>query len=466
MSSSVTARNAFVSAIGLLLVCAILIYGTLETFARSERGVNHTQQVRELLGETESDIASAARARLVYVFNSDDASLAQYQGSVAQIPIVLRELRQLTADNPAQQNNCTRLETAVNTRIQLWEESVALKKSGAPGKAGQPEMTRQSVEFANNIVAVTRAMGAEESRLLQRRTALAHLHFLVLIGVVVVTFSLAVILLLWHYRLLRTELLAREEAEQNTIKAAAAARDSERRANEAQNAALASREAARRLSTHLLQLRDDERRRFSRELHDSIGQYLAAAKMVVSSLATERNGDARYTESIALLDRAIRETRTISHLLHPPGLDEAGFSSAAKWYAEEFAKRSGLELKIDIPEPPKRMPPELELALFRVLQEALTNIHRHSKSKSAEVSLDMTPEQAALLIADHGVGVPQDVLERFNFSGTSGVGLAGMRERIRELGGRFEVESTCGGTRVRVTVPLVQGQAFAADQNS
>jgi signal transduction histidine kinase len=188
--------------------------------------------------------------------------------------------------------------------------------------------------------------------------------------------------------------------------------------------------------------------------------------MVVSSLATERNGDARYAECIALLDRAIRETRTISHLLHPPGLDEAGFSSAAKWYAEEFAKRSGLELKIDIPEPPKRMPPELELALFRVLQEALTNIHRHSKSKSAEVSLDMTPEQAALLIADHGVGVPQDVLERFNFSGTSGVGLAGMRERIRELGGRFEVESTGGGTRVRVTVPLVQGQAFAADQNS
>lgn len=466
MSTSVTARNAFGSAIGLLLVCAILVYSTLETFARSEHRVSHTQQVRELLGEAESDIASAARARLVYVFNGDGDSLAQYQTSVAQIPIVLRELRQLTADNPVQQNNCNRLETAVNTRIQLWEESIALKKSGVPERAGQPEMTRQSVEFANNIVAVTRAMGAEESRLLQQRKARAHWHFLVLIGVLAVTFSSAIMLLLWHYRLLRAELLAREVAEQDTRKAAAAARDSEHRANEAQNAALASREAARRLSTHLLQLRDDERRRFSRELHDSIGQYLAAAKMVVSLLDAERNGDARYGECIQLLDRAIGETRTISHLLHPPGLDEAGFASAAKWYAEEFAKRSGLELKIDIFEPPKRMLPQLELALFRVLQEALINIHRHSKSKSAEVSFAINPEQASLLIGDYGVGVPQDVLERFNFSGTSGVGLAGMRERIRELGGRFEVESDARGTRIRVTVPLIQKHAFAADQNN
>ncbi len=419
-----------------------------------------------MLGETESDIASAARARLIYVFNGDAVSLAEYQKTVARIPVTLRALRQLTSDNPAQQNNCTRLENAVNARVQLWEESVALKKSGAPEKAGQPEMTRQSVEFANNIVAITRAMGSEELRLLEERTARAHWHLLVLIVVVLVTFGAAVLLLLWHYRLLRTELLAREEAEQNTRRAAATARDSERKANEAQTAALASREAARRLSTHLLQLQDDERRKFSRELHDSIGQYLAAAKMVVSSLATERNGDARYVECIEFLDRAIRETRTISHLLHPPGLDEAGFSSAAKWYAEEFAKRSGLELKIDIPDPPQRMLPELELALFRVLQESLTNIHRHSKSKAAEVSFELNSAEAALLIADHGIGVPKDVLERFNFSGTSGVGLAGMRERIRELGGRFEVESAGGGTRVRVVVPLAQRQAFAADRQS
>jgi signal transduction histidine kinase len=465
MSTRITARNAFAIAIGLLLVCAVLIYSTLADFANSERRVNHTQQVRELLGETESDIASAARARLIYVFNGDDDSLAQYQRSVAQIPIVLKQLRQLTADNPTQQLYCARLENSVNTRIQLWEKSVALKKSGAREAAGQPQMTRQSVEFANDIVAVTRAMRAEESRLLEQRTARAHLHFMVLLAVVFVTFSSAVLLLVWHYRLLRAELHAREQAEESAGKAAAAALESERKANQAERAALASREAARRLNTRLLQLRDDERRKFSRELHDSLGQYLAATKMLLSSLAAGNDTDPRYAECIKLLDQSIKETRTISHLLHPPGLDEAGFSSAARWYAEEFAKRSGLELKINVPEPPSRMSPELELALFRVLQEGLTNIHRHSKSKSAEVSFDITPEQATLLIADHGVGVPTDVLDRFNISGTSGVGLAGMRERIRELGGRFEVESNDRGTRVRVTVSLVQVQALAADVN-
>ena len=452
-------------AVGLLLACAILVYSTLANFARSESWVNHSQQVRELLGETESDIASAARARLIYVFNGDNDSLTQYQRSVAEIPVVLKQLRQLTADNPAHQRNCDRLEALVSTRIQLWEKSVALRGSGAPAVAGQPQMTRQSIEFANDIVAVTHAMGTEELRLLQQRTARAHLQFLVLIAVIIVTFTAAVLLLVWHYRLLRMELQAREQAQQMATKAAAASVDAERKANEAEMAALASREAARRLSIHLLQVQDDERRKFSRELHDSLGQYLAAAKMVLSSIGAGDDTDPRYSECITLLDRSIQETRTISHLLHPPGLDEAGFSSAARSYAEEFAKRSGLQVKINVPDLPTRMPPELELGLFRVLQEALTNIHRHSKSKLAEVSFEITSEQAALLIADHGVGVPEEVLERFNISGTSGVGLAGMRERIRELGGSFEVESSRQGTRVRVTVPLSQGQAFAAELN-
>jgi two-component system, NarL family, sensor kinase len=226
-------------------------------------------------------------------------------------------------------------------------------------------------------------------------------------------------------------------------------------------------------------LQDDERRRFSRELHDSIGQYLAATKMMFSSLASNHEADPRYAESVKLLDQSIKEIRTLSHLLHPPGLDEAGFSSAARWYAEEFGKRSGLELMLDIPELPERLPHPMELALFRVLQESLTNIHRHAKSKSAEVSFQVVAGQATLAITDHGHGIPDEVLDRFRVAGTSGVGLGGMRERVRELGGRFEVESSNWGTCVRVTVPLKQfdktqeahttgsaPQAFAAERKS
>src|SRR5262249_13376092 len=132
-------------------------------------------------------------------------------------------------------------------------------------------------------------------------------------------------------------------------------------------------------------------------------------------------------------------------------------------YAEGFAERSGLQLDIKISEPPRRLPREVEIALFRVLQEALTNIHRHSKSASAELVFESDSRDIVVLtVRDHGVGIPKDVIERFRSSITSGVGLAGMRERIRELGGTFEVESDNNGTRVRVAVPITE-QALAAN---
>jgi signal transduction histidine kinase len=458
MSSNISAKYAFTLAIVLLLVCGVLVYGTLANFASSERGVEHSQQVRELLGETESDIASAARARLIYVYNGKNDSLNEYRKSVEQIRTALERLRRITTDNPVQQRNCGRLERAVNTRVQLWEKSVALKQSSAPEAAGQPQMTLQSLEFANDIVTATRAMDDEESVLLKQRNVSARTHFLALIITIAGTLCAAVLLLLWHYRLLRAELYAREQAEQAASRAAGAAAQAEHKAHQAERAALASHEAARRLSAHLLQLRDDERRRLSRELHDSVGQYLAAIKMNLAVLASADGSDRRYSECAKLLDQSIKEIRTISHLLHPPGLDEAGFSAAAKWYAEEFAKRSGLELKLNIEEAPSRLPPATELALFRVLQESLTNIHRHSKSSTAEVLFEIHGERASLQIGDQGTGIPEEVLNRFKVAGTSGVGLAGMRERIRELGGRFEVESAAGGTRVSVDVPLVRSQ--------
>src|SRR5947207_10659969 len=178
MLSRLTARIAFVIAIGLLLVCAILVYSTVVNLAESERLVSHTHQVQELLGSTESDIAYAARARLSYVFSGDHAVLEQYQRSVARIPVVLSQLRQSTADNPDQQKHCDQLEALVTDRIQLWEQSIALKQSGQPTPAGQPEMTRQSVAVADEIVSVTEAMRTEEKKLLDQRTTALHVHFI------------------------------------------------------------------------------------------------------------------------------------------------------------------------------------------------------------------------------------------------------------------------------------------------
>jgi signal transduction histidine kinase len=363
-----------------------------------------------------------------------------------------------------QQRNCERLERLVADRTAVWEKSIALKQSGAPSPPGQPDLTRQSVAFADEIISVTQDMRAEEARLLHGRTVSASITFFFAVAILITSFLAAVLLLFWHYRLVRTELLAREQAEQATQEAARAATEAEHKARQSENAAIASSEATRRLSARLMHLQDEERRKFARELHDSTGQQLAAAKMVLSSLANSYPEDHRYSDCIHLLDQSLKEIRTISHLLHPSGLDEAGFSSAAKWYAAEFAKRSGILLKMDVPEPAERLPREVEIALFRVLQESLTNIHRHSKSTSAEVIFQPGPQQATLMIKDQGVGISQELLEQFRSSGTSGVGLAGMRERIRELGGSFEVTSGNDGTCLRVTVPVpVQAARAAGD---
>jgi len=212
--------------------------------------------------------------------------------------------------------------------------------------------------------------------------------------------------------------------------------------------------ALRHLSSKLIHVQDEERRRIARELHDSVGQYLAALGM---SLAQLEKGDAynfRKTliECRQLLDRCMSETRTLSYLLHPPLLDEAGFASAATNYVEEFSRRSKIETEISL-DLPDRLPADTEILLFRVLQESLTNIHRHSGSSRAKIGAGMDGEAVYLEIRDFGHGISQEVLESFKISGNGvGVGLAGIRERLREVDGKLDLSSTAEGTVLRVSL--------------
>ena len=213
----------------------------------------------------------------------------------------------------------------------------------------------------------------------------------------------------------------------------------------------------RKLSSNLLRAQDDERRRISRELHDSLGQYLAAAKMSLICLqrrdATEREAQA-FGELMDALEKCSIETRTLSYLLHPPLLDEVGFVSAAKWYVEGFSERSGIEVQVNVPEELKRLPGTLELVFFRILQESLTNIHRHSHSRSVDIALKLASESVVLQVRDYGQGMPAELLEHFRAGTSVGVGLRSMRERISELGGRLDIHSDQNGTLIEVTAPL------------
>lgn len=223
----------------------------------------------------------------------------------------------------------------------------------------------------------------------------------------------------------------------------------------------------RRLSVRLMALQDQERRRIARDLHDTTGQTLSAMKMNIALLQEMSKTKPQLTELLndlnALTDAALQEIRTTSYLLHPPLLDESGFVSAARWFVEGFARRSGIQVSCDIPEQLERPPAHCELVLFRVLQESLTNVHRHSGASVASVLLVRDGSQLTLEISDNGSGIPPERLQRLHEAAQhSGVGFAGMRERVRELGGEFEIRSNSSGTTVSVCVPLATSPAASS----
>ena len=218
--------------------------------------------------------------------------------------------------------------------------------------------------------------------------------------------------------------------------------------------------ALRELSRRLFQMQDEEHRRIARELHDSIAQELAAVSMNLGELQRRIEGrdlitDNLLSDSMALVEQCNREIRTISHLLHPPLLDELGLRRALQDYIEGFAGRSAIATTLDVAEDLDRLPAEIETALFRVVQESLGNIHRHSGSTTAAVRIRRDAGTVRLEISDEGGGVPPGLrLRNKEMSVPVGVGIAGMRERLGQVGGELEIESSDRGTTVRAIVPL------------
>jgi len=215
----------------------------------------------------------------------------------------------------------------------------------------------------------------------------------------------------------------------------------------------------RELSSRLQQMRDEERRRISRELHDSVGQLLAALGMNLAVLQRQSgNLDAAanraLSENASLVDQISREIRTISHLLHPPLLDAAGLVSAIRWYVDGFSERSKIQVSLDIPEEFGRLSDEMEIAIFRMVQECLTNIHRHSGGAAATIRMREEDDRLLIEVRDQGRGISLEKQFELSSSGRTGVGFRGMRERLRQLGGTLNIQSDGGGTVVTAVMPL------------
>ena len=211
----------------------------------------------------------------------------------------------------------------------------------------------------------------------------------------------------------------------------------------------------RRLSSRLMTAQDEERRRFARDLHDGIGQELAAAKMMLDGLLQQNSAlsqDKTVSVATEIIDRAIQQVRSLSHLLHPPLLDEGGLFSALRWFVEGMTERTGIQTSLDL-EPPEfpRLAPQLERTAFRIVQEALTNVFRHAEAKTAWVTLIQKENSLHLTVRDDGKGVGDRIAQLL--PGSIGIGIGAMRERARELGGELRMRDACPGTIVEVLIP-------------
>src|SRR5579864_9255013 len=227
-------------------------------------------------------------------------------------------------------------------------------------------------------------------------------------------------------------------------------------------------ENLRELSGHLQQLRDDERKQIARELHDSVGQLLAGLSMNIATVQSQSHkldsAAARaVSENSAIVQQIGKEIRTISHLLHPPLLDAAGLASALRWYIDGFSERSNIKVDFETPAEFRRLSDQMEIAIFRLVQECLTNIHRNSGSDTAKITIREEDGSVVVEIKDAGKGISLEKQLELS-SGRTGVGFRGMRERLHQFGGDLDIQSDGNGTLVKARLPLPSSPVSAMDQ--
>jgi len=418
----------------LVLVAVGLAADRITTrYATSANWVSHTQEVATQLINLRADLLAAESARLAYVASADAAQLPAFDAAVRRVPQDLERVGGLTRDNPSQQRRLAEVKPLIEQRLEILQESVDLLRGGVVDRDQQRTFAQRGVGLMASVRGILDSADTEEHQLLAQREQFSERTYEWAREGLIASFFAATLIVLAAFVKLLGELRNREQAEW----------------------------AVRNLSARLLRVQDEERRRIARELHDSLGQLLASVKMNLDQLARMKPGtSADYTReliatSAELIQESVAETRTLSYLLHPPLLDEFGFGSATKWYIEGFSARSKIKVKIDIDREFGRLPDEVELALFRLLQESLTNIHRHSGSQTAEVHARKSSEKVELSIVDHGQGMSPKTLEKFQTTQAGlGVGLAGMRERVHQLGGTMRMSSDSRGTIVAVVIPL------------
>jgi signal transduction histidine kinase len=433
------------SHLSLLSIAASIVFATGFVAVRTEYAsiesrnwLLHSYDIRQRISELEIARAEARSAALAYLVEHKQSEKDRLDEQINIAKHAVQNIREMVQDNPFQSGRAEKLQLLIDQQSDLLQQ--CLQKPAFTVSDFGTDPLQEMHDRKSEIGTITSAMDDNEESLVRLRLQTWNKLFwrnLIVIGIALIV---ALLLVLYSFRQLKSEIAARKELE---------------------HLARVNAESFRALSARILELQDIERRKIARELHDSVGQYLAGLKMSLSQLSSSQTppsgaASSWLLETIDLTDRALSEIRTISHLLHPPLLDELGFESSAKWYVEEFAKRSNTKVNLEIGGIVDRLPRGIELALFRVLQESLTNVHRHAGAQSVDVQVTCADGKVILQVADNGTGIPPQVLQQFRAGSAAGIGLSGMRERLIELRGTLEVQSSPTGTTIKATLPTTQ----------
>jgi signal transduction histidine kinase len=422
-----TPRLIFVSALVLLLLSGAFSAWAIYQLYQGDEWVHHTYDVELLLGTVETDLSKAGRARTQFFASGDPQHVQDFVDARAEVTVDIARLRTLVADNADELARSYRLEAAAKGRLAAVAQGIELAKANPTDKLSQADQTTLISEWATQTAAISREMVASEDGLLRQRNNITGSRFKLIAFALAASFLLSVFLIWEHYRRLASELKRRVIAEQR----------------------------AQNLSTQVLRAQDEERRRISRELHDGLGQTLVAAKMIADSITGNPASADALAQLNSVLESGVSSVRTMSYLLHPPLLDEIGLTSAAEWLIDGLAKRSNLAVNLEITGEKRRLPAGVELTLYRIMQESLTNIQRHASSPKADIFLNFERNRVTLQVRDHGVGIPAEKIRELEERSTSaGLGLAGMRQRAQEQGGTFRLSSNGHGTTIDVAVPV------------
>ena len=451
--------DKLLSRLGLgLLALALLV--NLGALLAVDRGIQrlgevrgqaeHSREVMTLILGVQSMLYENDSAQRGFLYTGNADYLAPLNENKGQIPSRLATLRELVADNPSQQKLVDRVRAITITRIAILEKAIALQQLGQKDAARAIVMSDLDRKLTENIdVEISRFLVDEEQIRQERVHRSAEILLAIRWGFAIILFINALMILAGAMTVMRA--MARNRAE--------LARHDEREAVLASEIAQRAVEL-RALSIHLLSVQEEERRMVARELHDELGGTLSAVKMDIMmgrDAAAKRSDEksvARLQRALAAIDGAIQFSRRLIEDLRPTLLDNIGFEAALRAMIEQFCERTGTQCAISLPEGELNLTSAQSTALYRICQEALTNVMKYAKAKQVTLTLTSDGSQWTLLLADDGVGLDATKQHR-----SMSHGLLGMRERMVALGGSFDIRGEAGhGTALNATFPVVESE--------